>query len=113
MNWPAPSGASSILPTSHRGKPMSSNPEETPIQGQFVQYLCFKTDPEWRRLSHAKRAEGREAFARVVEEATPDIITHSYSTIGFKSDADLLLWRRGESPIAMQEMTARLLQTGI
>ncbi len=98
---------------------MSSNPEETRSggdilpQGQFVQFLCFKADAEWRRLSHAKRAEGREAFARVVDEAAPDIITHSYSTIGFKSDADLLLWRKGDSPIAMQEMTARLLQTGI
>ncbi len=64
-------------------------------------------------MPQAKREAGREAFARVVEEAAPEITTYSYSTIGFKSDADLLLWRKGFSPDAMQEMTAQLLQTGI
>ena len=94
---------------------MSSNSEDAPQQSvaQFVQFLSFKTDPAWRRLSATKRSEGREEFARVVEESAPDIITHSYSTIGFKSDADILLWRKGFSPVAMQEMTARLLQIGI
>jgi chlorite dismutase len=80
---------------------------------QFVQYLGFKTAPEWRQLDPALRSEEREAFARAVEEAAPEITTYSYSTIGFKSDVDLLLWRKTESPVAMQEMTARLLQTGI
>jgi chlorite dismutase len=79
----------------------------------FVQFLGFKADPEWRRLSAKARSDGRETFARVVEEAAPDITTYSYSTIGFKSDVDLLLWRKTDSPIAMQEMTALLLQSGI
>jgi len=55
----------------------------------------------------------REQFAQVVEEAYPSIVTYAYSTIGFKLNSDLLLWRKGTSPIAMQEMTSRLLQTGI
>jgi chlorite dismutase len=80
---------------------------------QFVQFLCFKTDASWRRLPQAERTHGRNAFAKIVSEAAPDITTYSYSTIGFKSDADLLLWRKGPSPLQMQEMTARLLQTGI
>jgi len=99
---------------------MSSNTEmtpeaesEAPKVAQFVQFLAFKTDTAWRQLSAAKRSEGRAAFTRIVDEYAGEIMTHSYSTIGFKSDADIMLWRKGLNPILMQEMTARLLQTGI
>jgi chlorite dismutase len=89
----------------------SENP--TPGQQLFVHYLTFKADPAWRRLSPAAREEGREALVRVIEEAHPEIKTYAYSTIGLRADADLLLWRKGTSPIAMQEMTSRILQTGM
>lgn len=79
----------------------------------FVQYMAFKAAPEWRRLPLAAREDMREQFAQVVEEAAPAITTYSYSTIGMKLNADLLLWRKCASPIEMQEMTSRLLQTGI
>ncbi len=83
-------------------------------EGQlFVQYTTFKAAAEWRRLPAAAREDLREQFAQVVEEAYPSIVTYSYSTIGFKLNSDLLLWRKATSPIAMQEMTSRLLQTGI
>ncbi len=87
-----------------------SNPAETSL---FVQYLTFQLDPVWRRLLPDERRAGREEFSRIVTEAAPDITTYAYSTIGFKSNADLLLWRAGTDPVAMQEMTARLLLTGL
>lgn len=79
----------------------------------FVQYMAFKAAPEWRRLPLAAREDMREQFAQVVDEAAPNIVTYAYSTIGMKLNADLLLWRKSMSPIPMQEMTSRLLQTGI
>jgi chlorite dismutase len=82
-------------------------------QRWFVQYTAFTVAPEWRRLDRAARADGRESFARAVEEAAPGVATWGYSTIGLKGGSDFLLWRRGTDPKAMQEMTARLLQTGI
>ncbi len=87
--------------------------EETKAQPLFVQYTCFKADPAWRRMPHGAREDGREAFARCVEEAAPDITTYPYSTIGMKTTCDLLLWRKGTDPKTMQEMTSRLLQTGM
>ncbi len=92
---------------------MSDDTSTPAITLQFVQFLGFKADAEWRRLPAAKRERGREEFVQVVSEAAPDITTYSYSTIGFKSDTDLLLWRKGLSAEAMQNMTALLLQTGI
>lgn len=92
---------------------MSSSSESTAAQPLFVQYTCFKVDPAWRRLPNGAREDGREAFARAVEEAAPDIKTYAYSTIGMKTSAELLLWRKGASPITMQEMTSRLLLSGM
>ncbi len=78
----------------------------------FVQFTAFRVDPAWRRLAAGARADGREAFARVVEEAA-GITSYPYSTIGFKVNADFLLWRKGNDPVAMQEHTSRLLNSGI
>ena len=90
-----------------------SNPSETPGQRYFVQYTAFRSDPAWRRLPHGAREDGRESLASVIEEYAPDIATWAYSTLGLKVGCELLLWRRGIDPIAMQEMTARLLQSGL
>jgi chlorite dismutase len=78
----------------------------------FVQYTAFRVDPAWRRLPYTARADGRESLAQLIEE-TSAITTWAYSTLGLKVGSDLLFWRRGTDPIAMQDMTARLLQTGI
>ncbi len=90
-----------------------SSPSETPGQRYFVQYTAFRSDPAWRRLPHGAREDGRESLASVIEEYAPDIATWAYSTLGLKVGCELLLWRRGIDPLAMQEMTARLLQSGL
>src|SRR5262249_12621082 len=91
-----------------------ASPDEAPqAQPLFVQYTGFRADPAWRRLPYAAREDGREAFARAIEETAPEIKTYPYSTVGLKTNCDLLLWRKGTSPISMQDFTGRLLQTGI
>ena len=92
---------------------MSSNEQAPQSQPLFVQYTAFKADPAWRRLPYAAREDGRESFARAIEDHHAEIKTYPYSTVGMKTDCDLLLWRKGDSPITMQELTSRLLQTGI
>src|SRR3954454_11584199 len=92
---------------------MSSQENASPAQPLFVQYTAFKADPAWRRLPYAAREDGRESFARAIEDSDLGINTYPYSTVGMKTNCDLLLWRKGPSPIGMQELTSRLLQTGI
>jgi len=79
---------------------------------RFVQYLTFKVDPAWRRLPAGERAHGREEFARELERAE-GVTTFAYSTLGLKSDADLLLWRMSDAPDPLQESLSRLLLTGL
>lgn len=87
--------------------------DETPAkQPYFVTYCGFKIDPAWRRLPLSARQDGRASFEQAVAEFS-GVKTYAYSTIGFKTICDLLLWRKGFDAKEMQQMTARLLQTGI
>ena len=88
----------------------SETPQPAPL---FVQYMAFKADPAWRRLPLSARADGRETFALAIEEAAPEVTTYAYSMVGLKIGADLLLWRKCNSPLTLQEMTSRILQTGM
>jgi len=76
----------------------------------FIQYAFFKADPAWRRLSEEERARGKREFAQVVEQ-WQGIRTFTYSTLGLKVDADLMLWRTADSPDSLQESLAALQRT--
>ena len=80
---------------------------------QFVQYLFFRVDPAWRRLESDDRQRGREEFAAVVDAAAPSLTTYSYSTLGLKADAQLMLWWKTTTPECMQSALSALLQTGL
>ncbi len=79
---------------------------------RFVQYLTFKADSTWRRLSNGERRRGREEFAKELECAD-GTKTYAYSTLGLKSNADLFLWRMSDTPDCLQESLSRLLMTGL
>jgi chlorite dismutase len=85
--------------------------ETTP--GQFVQYLGFKADPQWRRLPADTRHQGRCAFLDVVGRAAPTIATEAYSGLALKTGVDLLLWWKSDRPEPVQETLAALLRTGL
>jgi chlorite dismutase len=79
---------------------------------QFVQYIFFKADLAWRSLPEDERTRGRRELARLIGQSE-EITTYSYSTIGLKSDADLMLWRVAASLDALQNSLALLLQSGL
>jgi chlorite dismutase len=80
---------------------------------QFVNYAFYKVDPAWRRLPEAERREGKEAFARVVEDFRGRALVYPYSTVGTRGDCELMLWRIAYELETLQEMSARLLATGL
>jgi chlorite dismutase len=92
---------------------MQPNSEDQVPRPQFVQFLGLRIDPDWRRLSPNARAEGRSQFASVIEDAASEVTTYTYGTLGLKVGCDLMLWRKSDSPVPMQEMTSQLLLTGL
>jgi len=85
--------------------------QETEVP-RFIQYLFFKVDPVWRRLSDEERERGSQQFAQSVEQ-TQGVRTFAYSTLGLKTDADFMLWRTADTLNILQDTLAQLLRTGL
>lgn len=78
---------------------------------QFVKYTFFKVDPLWRRLSQAERDKGKAEFAAVVDELASQVSISSYSLLGTRGDADLMLWKVSPSLELLDGLAAQLNRT--
>lgn len=78
---------------------------------RLVQALGLRLDPAWRRLPDAERSAGWEEFSSVLA-ADESVVTHTYSTLGLRTDVDLLIWRLAPSLEALERSAAALLRTG-
>jgi len=84
-----------------------------PDRQQFVSFPFFKLDPAWRRLPESERKRGKAEFCEVVESLQGEAIVLAYSVIGIRGDSDFFLWRISYSLETFEEMTARLMNTGL
>ncbi len=94
-------------------EPSARPPAANDERRQFVNFLFYKVDPAWRRLSLEERQRGKEEFARVVAANEGDVITIPYSLVGIRGDCDFMLWRITYDLPRFQEMAAQLLETGL
>jgi len=83
------------------------------IKRQYVNYLFFKVDPAWRRLSAEERAAGKREFDTVVSEYHSQVMVIPYSTVGIRPEVDLMLWRISYDLEALQDMSVKLSSTGL
>lgn len=80
---------------------------------QFIQALALSFDPAWRRQPAETRLADVAALAEAEACAPADGVTsYSYSLVGLRPGADLLLWRLGPSLDALEGAAARLLRAG-
>ena len=80
------------------------------IQRQFVNFAFYKLDPAFRRLPGDQKQAARSEFAAACQAPAGTIIL-SYSTVGLRPDADLLLWRIGNTSDDFQAQTAAMNKT--
>ncbi len=80
---------------------------------QFVNFSFHKVDPQWRRLPKEERDRGKQEFIRAVEEYSGKVIVVPYTTVGIRGDCDFMLWRIGYELELFQEMTTKILATGL
>jgi chlorite dismutase len=83
------------------------------IARQFVNFAFFKLDPAFRRLSESEKREASQEFAAVINQRRQGLICLTYSTVGLRPDADLLLWRIGATSDEFQTQTAAINKTRI
>jgi chlorite dismutase len=92
----------------------SRSPVEMPaLEKQFVNFMFFRVNPEWRKLNPETKSIFKSEFQTVFDKFRDDLLLYSYSLIGFDSKADLMFWRIGTSLDLIQEMTAKLYRTSL
>jgi len=85
--------------------------QKTKLPRQFVNFTFYRARPEWRILSDTEKKQCREEFVDTVEEFRRQLLVHSYSTIGLRTNVDFMIWRIGYELDPIQEMTSRLNHT--
>ena len=83
------------------------------IEKQFVNFMFFRVNPEWRKLNVDTRRVFKSEFQSVFDRFREELLLFSYSLVGFDSKADLMFWRIGTSLDLVQEMTASLYRTNL
>ncbi len=83
------------------------------IEKQFVNFMFFRVNPEWRKLDTETKAIYKSEFQSVFDRYRDDFLLFSYSLVGFDSKADLMFWRIGNSLDLIQEMTAKMYRTNL
>ena len=79
----------------------------------YVKYTFFKADKSWRGLSDGEKSQGRGQFLAILDEFSDRMMVKSYSTVGTRGDADLLIWNACDQLEPIQHLTSALLSTGL
>ena len=82
-------------------------------QRHFVKYTFVKVDPAWRRLDPAERAQHKREFAAACEEYASERLLRSFSLVGTRGDADLMLLTQATSLEHIHEFHVLLNQSGL
>ena len=80
---------------------------------QFVKFSFFKLDPAWRRLPAEEREQGKRELCGAVEAFGGRMLIGSYSLMGIRGDADLLLWQVADSLEPFHELGTALFSTAM
>jgi chlorite dismutase len=83
------------------------------IEKQFVNFMFFRVNPDWRKLNSETKKVFKSEFQKVYREYSTELQLFAYSLVGFDSKADLMFWRIGTSLDKIQEMTADLYRTNL
>lgn len=87
---------------------------QSPSTPTYSAYWLYKLDPAFARLPEEQQQTGKAAYLAAIEALpAPLTLRGVYSFVGFREDADLMLWVHGADLDAMQEFAVRLRQTGL
>jgi chlorite dismutase len=108
MTQPTPPNAPTSQARPQHATPAPGAPQ---VSRQFVNFAFYKLDPAIRRLPAADKQSIRQEFASVINEKLPGMLCLTYSTVGIRPDADLMLWRISLTPDDFQSQSAAMNKT--
>jgi chlorite dismutase len=80
---------------------------------RFVKYTFLAMDPAWRRLDADERAEHKRELLAACEDFAEDHLLQSFSLVGMRADAELLLVAEAENLERIHELHVVLAQSGL
>ncbi len=78
---------------------------------QFVNFTFYRARPEWRMLDEAEKASAKQEYLNVLDEFRREMLIHTYSLVGLRTNAEMMIWRIGYALDPFQEMTSLLNHT--
>ena len=87
--------------------------EKTKLPRQFVTFSFYKARPEWRALDERARQDAKIEFVDVFDSYRSDMLLHTYSIVGLRSNVDFMMWRIGYALDPFQDMSARMNRTAL
>jgi chlorite dismutase len=79
----------------------------------FVKYTFLKVDPAWRRRAPEQRAQDKREFLAACEDFAAERLLRSFSLVGTRGDADLLLLSQATNLERIHEFHVVLAQSGL
>jgi chlorite dismutase len=79
----------------------------------FVKFTFLKVDPAWRREDPERRAADKREFLAACEDFADGHLLRSFSCVGTRGDADLLLLSQAENLERIHELHVVLNQSGL
>jgi chlorite dismutase len=79
----------------------------------FVKYTFLKVDPAWRRLDPEQRLEHKREFTAACEDFADGHLLRTFSLVGTRGDADLMLLSQAQNLDRIHEFHVVLQQSGL
>ncbi|MDQ3803300.1 MAG: chlorite dismutase family protein [Acidobacteriota bacterium] len=95
---------------STRGEEEAEKPK---LPRQFVTFTFYKARPEWRQLGAREKDEARREFVEAVGKYRRELLIHTYSIVGLRSNVDFMIWRIGYALDPFQQMSGELNSTAL
>ncbi len=94
-------------------KTEESQPEKAKLPRQFVTFTFYRARPEWRALDDEVKEAAKRELIEMVDSYKKELLIHTYSIVGLRSNVDFMIWRIGYHLDPLQEMSARLNRTQV
>jgi chlorite dismutase len=75
---------------------------------QFVNFMFFRVDREFRSLPADVKTQAKREFAELLRRYEGQMFVLPYSTVGLKAGVDFMLWRIGYDIEPFQQMAAEM-----
>jgi chlorite dismutase len=94
---------------------MSEPPHGAPAAGpsHFVKYTFLALEPAWRRLDSDQRTTDKQEFMAACEDFADGHLLQTFSLVGTRGDAELLLVAEAENLERIHELHVVLAQSGL